>query len=260
LHFVNDTDNLVKSVLHKNSLEECDTELLTGLITEYPYAAVFHILLMAKLKDKKIAGPAQQRLSELYFSNPLWLKQVNSKENIIRIEDKYPAVTHNREEEVERESEVEEIEVAENVNTEESADLPAMKIAPLEIRPLDPNATLTFEPFHTVDYFASQGIKISDNERPKDKFGQQLKSFTDWLKTLKKAPDGTEVAIPAVAEQKVEQMAMHSLDQSEVVTEAMAEVWEKQGNHKEARAVYDKLKLLNPSKSAYFAAKIEQLK
>jgi hypothetical protein len=33
----------------------------------------------------------------------------------------------------------------------------------------------------------------------------------------------------------------------------------KQGMREKARAVYEKLSLLNPDKSAYFAAKIEQL-
>jgi hypothetical protein len=45
-----------------------------------------------------------------------------------------------------------------------------------------------------------------------------------------------------------------------VVTEAMAEVWEKQGNKEKAVAIYTKLSLLDPSKSVYFAAKIEELK
>jgi hypothetical protein len=44
------------------------------------------------------------------------------------------------------------------------------------------------------------------------------------------------------------------------VTEAMAEVWEKQGNTIKALELYEKLSLLDPSKSSYFAAKIEHLK
>ena len=55
-------------------------------------------------------------------------------------------------------------------------------------------------------------------------------------------------------------MAESSINDREVVTEAMAEVWEKQGNHAKAVEIYQKLSLLNPAKSSYFAAKIEQLK
>lgn len=140
---------------------------------------------------------------------------------------------------------------------------PAIKIPAFKIEPVDPaNTTLTFEPYHTVDYFASQGIKFSTEEKPKDKFGQQLKSFTEWLKTIKKVP-ATElgnIANNQQAEQKVEQLAEKSLTEGDVLTEAMAEVWAKQGNTAKAFITYQKLSLLNPSKSSYFAGLIEQLK
>ena len=120
---------------------------------------------------------------------------------------------------------------------------------------------LVFEPYHTVDYFASQGIKLSQEEVPKDKFGKQLKSFTEWLKTLKRLPP-TEVSkeVDPSTESKVQHLAEDSVHQSEVVTEAMAEVWIKQGNKQKAIETYNKLGLLNPSKKAYFAGLIENLK
>ena len=55
-------------------------------------------------------------------------------------------------------------------------------------------------------------------------------------------------------------MAEHSLEEKEIITEAMAEVWAKQGNAQKAIELYTKLSLQEPAKSAYFAAKIEQLK
>ena len=63
-----------------------------------------------------------------------------------------------------------------------------------------------------------------------------------------------------VSEAKVEQMAEHSIDVGEVITETMAEVWIKQGNNEKAIEIYNKLSLLNPDKSAYFASLAEQLK
>jgi hypothetical protein len=123
------------------------------------------------------------------------------------------------------------------------------------------NSELLFEPYHTVDYFASQGIKIREEDLPKDKFSQQLKSFTGWLRTLKKLPAADFApATISVAEHKVEQLAEHSLQEGDVFTEAMAEVWEKQGNYPKAIETYRKLSLLEPAKSTYFAAKIEELK
>jgi hypothetical protein len=122
------------------------------------------------------------------------------------------------------------------------------------------NEELLFEPFHTVDYFASQGIKFVEEENPTDKFGKQVKSFTDWIKVMKRLPV-SEIGknIDLKEEKKVEKMAGASLADREVVTESMAEVWEKQGNKQKAIEVYHKLSLLEPTKNAYFASKIDQL-
>ena len=136
-------------------------------------------------------------------------------------------------------------------------EMPKFKFEPVDVS----KTGLTFEPYHTVDYFASQGIRPTVEEKPKDQFSRQLKSFTEWLKVMKKLPV-TEIAaaVSAVDEKKVEKMAELSINDRDVVTEAMAEVWEKQGNQTKAREIYEKLSLLNPDKSSYFAAKIEQLK
>jgi hypothetical protein len=123
------------------------------------------------------------------------------------------------------------------------------------------NNQMVFEPYHTVDYFASQGIKLSVEDVPKDKFGKQLKSFTEWLKTMKRLPP-TEMSrdVDPSTETKVQHLAEDSVHQSDVLTEAMAEVWIKQGNKEKAIETYNKLGLLNPSKKAYFAGLIENLK
>jgi hypothetical protein len=124
-----------------------------------------------------------------------------------------------------------------------------------------PIKELTFEPFHTVDYFASVGIKLSQEEVTKDRMGMQLKSFTEWLKTMKRLPvPELEKKLGGDNEQKVENMAAHSVQNADVFTEAMAEVWIKQGNVSKAIEVYNNLCLQNPSKRAYFAAKIDHLK
>ncbi|MBK8089421.1 MAG: hypothetical protein IPK31_16625 [Chitinophagaceae bacterium] len=50
----------------------------------------------------------------------------------------------------------------------------------------DDQPVFTFEPFHTVDYFASQGIKLREDKSGDDKLGQQVKTFTQWLRSMKK--------------------------------------------------------------------------
>ncbi len=70
----------------------------------------------------------------------------------------------------------------------------------------------------------------------------------------------TEIPVnEPLVERQVESMAAHSVQDADIVTESMAEVWLKQGNKEKAKATYQKLSLLDPSKSAYFAAKIQNL-
>jgi hypothetical protein len=134
-----------------------------------------------------------------------------------------------------------------------TADPPAQTITKAE-------PELVFEPFHTIDYFASQGIKLKLDENPSDSLGKQLKSFTDWLKVMRKLPQKDREIVPdRVTEQTIQSIAAHSIEGKEVVTETMAEVLAKQGMPERARVLYEKLSLLNPEKRAYFAAKIEQL-
>ncbi|MBK7291528.1 MAG: hypothetical protein IPI78_15570 [Chitinophagaceae bacterium] len=144
-----------------------------------------------------------------------------------------------------------------NSENDDSIELPTFKFEPIE----SSKSELLFEPFHTVDYFASQGINFKEEEKPTDKFGKQLRSFTDWLKTMKRLPSvENSISEEPLANKKVEQMAEHSIQEKEILTIAMAEVWEKQGNKAKAIDIYTKLSLLDPSKSTYFAAKIEELK
>ncbi|HXR84627.1 MAG TPA: hypothetical protein VN722_09980 [Hanamia sp.] len=119
--------------------------------------------------------------------------------------------------------------------------------------------SIPFEPLHTVDYFASQGIKISE-EALNDHLGKQVKSFTAWLKSMKKLHPGKLPEQNEVIERLIQASSEVSNQNANVLTEAMAEVLVKQGKQEKAIEMYQKLSLLNPSKSAYFAAKIESLK
>jgi hypothetical protein len=140
---------------------------------------------------------------------------------------------------------------------------PAAESSPAMVSPAMALAEpiVEFEPYHTIDYFASVGIKLVQDENPSDKLGKQLKSFTDWLKVMRKLPQKNQEIIPDVAaEHQIQAIAAHSIKGKEILTETMAEVLVKQGMREKAVDVYHKLSLLNPDKSAYFATKIEQLK
>jgi tetratricopeptide (TPR) repeat protein len=124
------------------------------------------------------------------------------------------------------------------------------------------DAVIPLDPYYTIDYFASQGIKLELDQNPQDQLGQNLKKFTQWLKHMKKLgpEDATEAINRTESDADVQQIADSSNTVREVVTEAMALVLEKQGKTDKAIELYNKLSFLNPDKRVYFADKIKKLK
>lgn len=140
-------------------------------------------------------------------------------------------------------------------------------------KPVTPDQILEIESpvlYHTIDYFASQGIKIDLNQGHQDELSTKLKKFTDWLKEVKhpvtegQTVPESEADTPFSSESDIEKavvtIAEKSNESREVVTETMAEVLGKQGRREKAIQLYQKLSFINPEKSVYFAAKIQQLK
>jgi hypothetical protein len=249
------TDQLIKSLLKKDSLADCPADEIASLAKRYPYFSTAHLLLAAKNKSLDNNDTDSLARTSLYINNNLWLHHfLNKKEEAQPAPAPLPAFE-------------------DAINDELVVANPRLEPAKTEIKkdvitisaPAEKQTTnlppLVFEPYHTVDYFASQGIKNVVEEKPKDRFGQQLKSFTEWLKTIRQMPPQQVAAISDTgSEEKVVQLATHSIEDRNVDTEAMAEVWIKQGHPEKAAAIYQKLSLLNPSKSSYFAVLIENLK
>ena len=128
--------------------------------------------------------------------------------------------------------------------------------APVEEKGAMPIST---EPYHTIDYFASQGIKI--DSQLQDALTKKVHTFTDWLRQMKRISSyPTDLGSDPDMENYVQAIADTSNQPKATDTEAMAEVLVKQGKKDKAIEMYQKLSLLNPGKTAYFAAKINQLK
>ncbi|WP_132054897.1 hypothetical protein [Pseudocnuella soli] len=290
-------DLLATSLLQK-PFADCSISELQQLITEQPYLAPAQFLLAKKMTQEGVPeARAQMQKAALYYHQPAAFDAFlnatfpeaetfyEEEETDIETGDEpplpeqlslpeQPAFAANESEAIEQPvlPEVmlsvaeppapEPQEIAPESEQVEEVEHKAPVPQEQQNEPATSDAALpAFEPYHTVDYFASQGIRLSQEEAGKDKMGRQLKSFTEWLKTMKRLPATEQLKdLDPNAEKKVEHMAAHSVVESEIVTEAMAEVWIKQGNLDKAEAVYHKLSLSNPSKRAYFAAKLESLK
>lgn len=271
---------LLQHLFGKTELADLTLAEVEQVTTKYPYFAAGHFLLAKKLKHAgNVEYETQVQKTSLYFNNPLWLSfQLQQKElrpsasTVLETEKKELSsfnlndflLTNEEEKKFMEEtvetdlSEVHEDEAVFAKIAETLSQQAEEAAKPVEIKPEVP----AFEPYHTIDYFASQGIKTPQEVKAGDKFGTQLKSFTEWLKGMRRLPQATlesELA-KSVDDEKVKASAATSNETAEVLTETMAEVYVKQGKIENAIEVYNKLSLLNPSKSAYFASKIEGLK
>lgn len=294
---MNDTQE--KSLQHltgSGDLSQVQTERLQQLTQEYPWFGPARFFLAAKKKSHGEEWLQCAQVANLYFTNPDWLQlQLDdvsaagtaapsgeavtepaapavpstpfreAETAMISIREKMRSLPVEDEPEEPMEEETEEIAGPEEAETD--ARLSGMLSEQLADfrKPVDPDATLDIEhekkKLHTIDYFASQGIKIDLSSIPQDKLTTHLRKFTDWLKQVKTGnPLHQEFASNPEMEKAVAETARSSNETREVVTEAMADVLEKQGQPEKAIQLYIKLSFLFPEKSSYFAAKIEQLK
>ena len=234
-------NDIVKQWTGHASLEAVETEALEKYAMEHPYAPTIQFLLAKKYQ--LIASPlltAQLYKATAYFPSSLHLhclmNQVAQTEVNAPADAKLNSLLNNQ-------------------------------VAQFNEQ-VDASVVLDYEKEITTslqkDYFAAQGIELDLSKLPQDKFTQQLRSFTAWLKVIKNK-DGVDQldqigALGADQEQIIAQIAEKANIPADILTESMAEIWEKQGNLKKAIATYEKLSFIFPEKSVYFASRIEQLK
>jgi len=222
------------------SLESIETAALEKWVEKYPYSASLQFLLAKKYA--LIGSPLfQEQIQKTtsYFPNALHLHQILQEQDQLQdilVEDQLnEKVTHLIAEQF--------TQFKEPIETIEIAFETEIAIAAKS------------------DYFANQGIVMDLSKLPQDKFTQQLRSFTAWLKVLKQK-EGIPV-MEEMAEQNEKEIAAiaeKANTTADVITEAMAEIWLKQGNKRKAIDIYSKLSFIFPEKSVYFASRIEQIK
>jgi hypothetical protein len=234
-------NDIIKQWTGHASLESIDTDILEKYAKDHPYAPSLQFLLAKKYQ--MIASPlldAQLSKATAFFPSSLHLHCLMNQ-------------------------------VAQSdVHAPSGAKLDSLlnqQLAQFN-EEVDASATLDYEkektPSLQKDYFAAQGIELDLSKLPQDKFTQQLRSFTAWLKVIKNK-DGADqtdqiATLGPDQEQMIAQIAEKANVPADILTESMAEIWEKQGNLKKAIATYEKLSFIFPEKSVYFASRIEHLK
>lgn len=255
-------ENILQNLFQLPLLADVSEDELKKLTETHPYFSAAQFLLAKKLYSLNEKGYERAlQKTALHFPNVLWLNfKLNEKENNI-IEEELKSDS-NKILNDEDGKPTEDFTKADNAIHEKLSSMLQQQVVefeqPLETTAIEVMAENT--PYHRIDYFDSQGIKLEE-EKATDKLGTQLKKFTDWLKQMKRInANPIDLGNDEAGEMQVKHIAEHSNEGETVITEAMADVLIKQGKPEQAIQIYQKLSFNNPSKSAYFAAKIEELK
>ncbi len=289
----------IQSHISDQLTDETSLNELEKITNDYPYFSIAQLMLSKRMKHQNQEGfLAQVQKTALFFPNPFWLHYQLLNSDFFEDKNAIdPSSTHDEDKTLtfdktelksiendqslnssssqNEKNEIQENNLTEAILIDESheieqpvSEMSNMKLAELlqeqasEFKqPLEASAKLPVEgePYYTVDYFASQGIKL--DTQTQDKLGARVLRFTDWLKQMKRInPQPADLGTDTEMENRVQTIAASSNEPKEVLTEAMAEVLIQQGKIEKAIQLYIKLSFTNPDKSAYFAQKIEELK
>jgi len=275
-----ETDYMIQSLFQRESMDEMTLDELKSHAEAFPYSSIIQFLYTCKLKSQyHLDFPEAVSKTALFFDDSSWLnyqlREEGEKGNFRKI---LYGSQHNDANEVEEveglnlPAEGREVEGVEEVDFDENEGGfhdPALAQAIEKIELQDPNTNpasgtnkdfeFQLTPYHTVDYFASLGIKIN-MENEKDELSLKVKSFTAWLKTMKRLQPGPETVTVKDIQSILNTQNDKENQPEAILTEAMAEVYLKQGLREKAIDVYDKLSLQNPLNSHKFADKISQIK
>ncbi len=266
-----ETDYMIQSLFQRESMDEMTLDELKGHAEAFPYSSIVQFLYTCKLKSQyHLDFPEAVSKTALFFDDSSWLnyqlREEGEKGNFRKI---LYGSQHNDTNEVEGVEVVEGVEEVDFDENEGGFHDPAIVQAIEKIELQDPNTNpasgtnkdfeFQLTPYHTVDYFASQGIKIN-MENEKDELSLKVKSFTAWLKTMKRLQPGPETVTVKDIQSILNTQNDKENQPEAILTEAMAEVYLKQGLREKAIDVYNKLSLQNPLNSHKFADKISQIK
>lgn len=249
-------EQFIQFVNDPETLDSGTTPLLENLVKEYPYCQTAEILYALNLnRENNFRFNTQLRTAAAYAPDRKRLKQLvgldKTKEIVSQTEPEIAGKSK------ELQSLIDQLKGAvESILTEESTrqntslyDLASklehvMREHHEDPKPLKPD--IKDYNFGHLSEAPSKKSKLKENEALIDKFIREEPSI--------EAPQKAEFFNPV-------DYAKHGLeDNQEIVSETLAKVYLKQGNPEKAIKIYDRLRLVYPEKSSFFAAQIKKIK
>ncbi len=225
--------------------------LLTELVKEYPYFQTAQVLLAKNLhNEKNIRYNAQLKIAAAYSIDRKKLYELIK--GIAEVEQKViQPVIKEEKKEIPQEKPVEKIKTEEPIvkkKEEEKVETVVKKQQPIS------EETHTFTEW--LKLASIHSVKAVEIEREKKKPSQKDELIEKFLK------DEPKISKPQKKEffSPVAQGKQSLIEDEDLVSETLAQIYEKQGFYSKAIKAYEKLSLRYPEKKLSFAARIENLR
>ncbi len=236
--------------------------LLTDLVKEYPYFQTAQILLAKNLhNEKNIRYNAHLKIAAAYSTDRKKLYELIN--GIAQVEEKMiqPVI---KEEKKEIPQERPLLKPVERVKTEEPTVKKKEEAVPAgrqeKVEPVVKKQQPQLDEKHTFSEWlrltSIHSVKAVEIEREKKKPSQKDELIDKFLREEPKIskPQKAEFFSPVnMAKQSI-------IEDDDLVTETLAQIYEKQGFYPKAIKAYEKLSLKYPEKKLSFAARIENLR
>lgn len=256
---------------HPEASEFQDTAILRDLVDRFPYCTSSQILLAYRLfRENDLGFPAQLKKVAAYASSRKKLKQLFDEFKILREKHDEPAMVKDSPEQISPVSEEPAGITDEPVTGLTIKDFEDTTILEIDFHQPEPQSP---EKIHEEELLAIVRRRLAEIKIEREKERENIEQATigessDTGKSSltkdelidKFIHDTPRLSPPRAAFFSPSEKAVKSnTDDEEIVTETLARLYYNQGNIVKATKIYDKLILLFPEKSSYFAAQIEKM-